>query len=526
VVAVPKVAKPLSDEEKALYAILQDDSGLDFFEFAVTSGNSDTKVSRAYRYQWLWWLDDSKYQIHACSRDVGKSFGIINQALAWPFAHPGHDLFITAPSLDHLKPLARNIEEALMANRLTREMLKSSHGKTGISQIPSFEAVFKNAAKIVTRLPKQDGRGLKGQHALRVIGDEQQDSPDPEGFNELFPTLRSELPDAQLRLYGVTNGLGGTFDNFANDAESLFKLWRIIAPQRPTWDEESRHAKIKQYKGETTFDYTRNIFGEGLGGSGENFVAARLIGQMRIAESDWAMEYNRIYKRNEIDAATMLMRKKQHPIEELDFSDEVFDPQYSSYWMGADLGLTNDPTELLIFGYTESTGSGLYRLLHRISMSQIPSNLQIELFCHVLTLFGDRVVRFALDKTGLGLPMYESLISLGPWYQQRVRGYHFSNKVVAGFEDRKREPKEKLKDLELTENVKTLGLLALRELVDQKKLELPNDPQLIASWLGIDEDDDHVLDAGRMFGAAVNLHRVDAIMDALKPKRVKRRWGG
>lgn len=517
--------KKLTEDEMALWAIISDPSGVDLAEFSRQQPNAPGGVFRCRRYQYLWFIDDTRRIISATARATGKSLGLALKAMCFPFNSPGDDFFILAPGQDQLRPLTDELEDSVNRSRLTREMLNAHHGKRGISRIPSFAMAFKNGAKVVSRLAKLDGKGSRGQHAKVLAIDEAQQLPDPAGFVEAWPTFEEQL-GGQILIYGVTLGLGGTFDQLSNNPRSGFKRWKKIAPERESWTDETRTSEIAQYGGsETHADYTRNSFGSSLGISADTFVTARLMAGVRIAESNWAVEYNeQVYLHVEAIHASMAARH-QTVFDLFTPHASHLDPAYTSYWMGADLGLTLDPTEVLIFGYTETLHAKgpTYRLLCRITMQEISATDQVAVFAHVMRHYGDRLRRFSLDKTGLGLPIYQMMDEMGEWIQSRVAGHHFSEKVLAGWEDREREPGEKERDLEQKIDVKTYGLQEARKLVDAGQIELPYDAMLLASLLGTSGD--HALDAMRMFAAAVALHRVDAIAEARKPEPGGAIWG-
>lgn len=844
--------KKLTDKEKALVAILQDDTGISLMEFAFKDPASRDRFTRLRPYQWKWMACTDKDQIAACARDVGKSWSIIGRACSFPLIHPGFDLFISAPAKDHLEPLVNKIEEKLLEIRLLRELLNARQGKSGIKRIPSFEVFFKNGARIVTRLPKITGTGVKGsidadsvvltkrglvfakdvvvgdfvwthknrwkpvvhnivyenddvysihgggnsdlrvsgnhrmfirytesgkkekkrlsnnisieipcqsddydtlnfatptqfpyeksddyltpdnywiigrwvadghltwsrkrkkktsgrigitvksskkdlvvsmfekcgyspwirqkrnstfdvivcdtafahwlednfgtladgktipswllfeskenisafldgylsgdgsyshdkkrwvcssasrrlavgirllgqrlgyggsvswhqpkvthidgvklknvpkrawrvtltehkktiynddnsfnwtkvrsitkldfpimvadigvaddhslivdglvshnQHALKVIVDEGQDYPEP-GWTEIYPTLRSELPDAQFLVYGVTNGLGDTFDKMADDPDSHYTLHRKIAPEKPSWGEEERKRAINKYGSESSIGYSRNIFGSSFGVPSDNFVIARLNACVRIAESAWATRYNEeVYKKITIEADRLKLYNRK-ALEVVTLPREHLDKEYVSYWGGFDFGLTTDPSELLIFGLTKND---TYRLLTRITMVEISSPDQVDVINWVLGFYAPRLKRFSMDRTGVGAGCYEEVFKSN---NKTVRGHHFSEKITAGWEDRERKPKEKEKDLELQVAIKEYGLQQVRDLVDKGRLELPMDKTLMASWIGTDTD--HALDAARMFGASIGLYQIEQIKTARKKK--------
>ena len=149
------ILEDLTDEECALYAILQDPSGVDQAEFCWVESENYDDLFRCWSFQWPWWRDMSQRQIDQASRSVGKSRSIQARAFAFPFVHPGAEMVITAPESNHLVAVTDNIETALLRSRLTREMLVKGRG--GIKHKP-FHVGFASGARIMGRIPQRDGR--------------------------------------------------------------------------------------------------------------------------------------------------------------------------------------------------------------------------------------------------------------------------------------------------------------------------------------------------------------------------------
>ena len=874
--------KKLTEEEAALAALLMDDTGVDLMEFAGVDESKSDRCMRLRPYQWKWYVDESKYSVCASARDVGKTWIIVWQALAHVHASAGTDFFLTAPGGDHLKPVYDKIEEELLRIRLLTVMLRANFGKTGISKIPSFEARFRNSAKIITRLPKQDGRGVKGQHSKKVIVDEclpagtlvitkrgfvpiedivpgdtvwthlkrwravtatatkyrptvlikgkghygmvasehhpffasswvnaidaeghpltvlgrpgwiraaemegahwsactgvggRQDVPfestgfargpkrgrlygfqarsaeaawvlghwvaegscaasgssnggrldriyfsiaahersevvlrhklarlEPSGitdlskhggaalnvvytgaeyvefaewlqaefgrgalnkrvplwviaekrefreqflegllygdghdvpdieslparrlttasrelaitcgvlarslgyqvamhrgdhskydksirgrkikggvyytvqitaggrdinfdgyllslvrevtptgkeevlydltveedhsftadglychnsqdypelaWDQLYPTLRSDLEGSQMKLYGVTVGTNSTFDKHATDPESVFRLIRKTAPERPTWNDEERKAAIKKYGSETSIRYSQNIFGVSSGVYSDLFVTARLMACVQIEQSPWAKLYNRnVYQHIDIDD-DRLRGSGRKPVEMMSLPAYHLEKQYDSYWAGWDIGFTRDASEMMVFGAFKQPKHDLYsyRLLTRVSMKGISTPDQIEVMGWLLDFYGDRFVRLGLDGTGAGLPIAQVIDATR--FRDKVRGYGFSEKLVVGWEDRKLGYKEKLKDIEIKMKTPDHGLDQLRKLVDSGRWELPMDIDLLSQLQGIGED--HALHSCYLFGVARAQYDIERKAETMK----------
>ena len=153
------VYEDLTEEEAYLYAILQDESGLDQAEFSWVEMENDDMCFRCWPFQWSWWRNPSAQQIDQAGRSIGKSLSIKARAFAFPFIHSGEEMVITAPEGVHLDAITDVIETAYLNTRLGSEML--GKGRTGIKHRP-FHMNFQNGSRIMGRIPQRDGKGMKG----------------------------------------------------------------------------------------------------------------------------------------------------------------------------------------------------------------------------------------------------------------------------------------------------------------------------------------------------------------------------
>lgn len=521
---------PLLPEEEHLLGILKDRSGIDIMQFLQVDESQPDRCKRARPYQYAWFRSYEKYEIDHCSRDIGKSFGSIARALAWPFCFPGQDILYTAPELNHLRPLTDKIEEGILGSRLLRSMLPgdgSRHSGSIVRQ-PAFGVRFVNGAKIITRLPGKTGRGMKGQHALAIEVDEGQDFPDA-GYVEIIESMKSSQPGAQFKLHGVSNGDNGRFDTYlnSNDPNLAYKKHRFIAMDRPDWNDGERRDKISEYKGEDTIDYGRNLFGNAGSTQMSLFSQRRLMACVRTKESAWAVSYNRdLYRRIKISEEHL--RDGRQVLEEVFelLPPEMLGSDYLAYYGGMDVGFTRDPTEILIFGLTY--GDTL-RLLLRVHLARVSAPDQAFVVGSIFRHFGHRLESFGMDRTGVGLPVYQQLTdpygedSLPAEHRARIVGYAANEKVPVGLDDRALLPYETEDDLIIYKNVTAWGFDAARQIVDSQGLELPYDNELLAEFQGEIALNTKGGESGavrKRSGHKVSLHTFDAFLMALAAREL------
>lgn len=382
-----------------------------------------------------------------------------------------------------------------------------------------------------------DGTITHNVHPLVIEQDEGQDYPEP-GYVELIETMKTASPGAQWRIHGVSRGVRDFYYRLTmgENPDLPFYVHRYIAAHRPSWGSEERRSKIAIYGGtEENVDYRRNIFGEHGDAHNPLFVLARLMACVRMSESAWATTYNEdVYTCIKINDE--LHRKSGLPIESfVDLPGSHLVDEYTSFWAGMDVGFTNDPTEILVFGVIAKRGKpDLHRLLTRIQLQRIGVEDQVKVCLEVFRYYGHRLRRFGMDKTGNGLPLWQLLMNR-PAISDRVAGYGFSEKKAVAFDDRAPVGNEKPEDLVIEKNVITWATDELRKYVDTGALELPYDVELLTEWQGqsvvtikdtasVDGTRKsyaggkcHTLDAGRMFAAAKGLEGIEKILQKKRP---------
>jgi len=546
-------AIPVLDEEDCyLAAILDDASGVELAEFSWIDEEQIDACFRLWDYQWVWYRNEDTFQIDWCGRAVGKSVGIMMRAFAFPFTHAGQEMLITAPELNHLRPVTDKVEHLLRSTRLGSAMLPTTRGQ-GINHQPQFQVQFINNARIISRLPNRDGRGVKGMHPLVIEMDEGQDFPD-NGWTELIETMKAGTPGAQWRVHGVSRGVRDRYYKYTmgEDPDLPFTVHRYMAMDRPNWGPAERRAKIAIYGGSSdNVDYRRNIYGDHGDATNPVFVLARLLACVRINEDAWATEYNdNVYA--QIKVNDELLRQSGAPIEMfLQFPGNHLHERYHSYWAGADIGYTRDPSEFLVFGamkHPKDKDADLLRLLARIHLMRISAANQAQAIKAVFDFYGERLRAFSMDKTGNGLPLWQELDpeAVGTHVTQRrtpehisrrIRGYNFSSKVAVEFDDRQLKDKETQLDAVIQKNVVEFGTDELRKLVDMGRIELPYDRELLTEWQGQEiqyvRDEGsaaglktrygggsfHTLDAAKMCIAGKSLTAIETALNATKERK-------
>lgn len=538
------VVEALTEEEKYLIALLMDPSGVDIAEFLWQDASQRDSLFRCYPYQYAWYRNDSKKQIDQCARAIGKSVGIQMRGFAFPFCNPGQEMLITAPELIHLDPVTKNIEDRLMSTRLSREMLKSGNQSTGITHRP-FEAKFRNGSKIIGRIPQKDGKGVKGMHPRMLEMDEAQDYPEP-GWIELIETLRYGDETARWRAHGVSRGVRDYYYKISNQPDWF--VHKVTAMHRPDWTDDERRSKADLYGSRESADYRRNILGLHGDAMSSLFVLHRL---MACCDTNENSDYNtNIY--THIRISDEYLKDTGLLIEQI--IEQALPRSHKAFkrvWMGMDVGMTNHPTEILVFGAEPkpnerrgATDGERLRVLTRIHLERISGQDQLRVMNFLADFY--RPMAFGMDRTGLGLPIYQ--VAQDPsmsnqFLAKAIRGYNFSEKITVGFEPiehKEDEPYQEWippEDRAILGNVLEYSSDQLRLLVDQARIVLPWDPDMLKEFQGqayyikssatnpygkkeFNKGKFHALDAARMGALAWSQEAIEKQM-SIKPDQTE-----
>lgn len=253
---------------------------------------------------------------------------------------------------------------------------------------------------------------------------------------------------------------------------------------RPTWTDEERQNQIAKYGSRDHPDYRRNVLG--LHGDTTNplFVLHRLMACVDT-------EVDSVYNTQEY------YYKKVNNEMVLDAGDEVLPwlediprshiMNYKNFWIGMDVGYTNDPSAIVVFAETQDkkTEQPKLKMLSRILLERIKNPHQVEVIMYLLDIYRPRA--FSMDKTGVGLPLYQDLqerLKNNKARLETIKGYNFSSKILVDF-DQTIEIDDVIgdpMDAKIERNVLEYSSDKLRQLVDQGRIILPYDKQMISEF--------------------------------------------
>ena len=498
--AVTSIIEDLDEAELCLWDILSDESGLDLAEFCFTDEENDDSIWRAWPFQWAWFRCTDRQQIDQSARSIGKSLSITLRAFIFPFVHPGGEMVITAPELNHLEPITDLIETRFYSCRLGRYMLQS--GRSGVTHRP-LKINFKNGARIFGRIPQKDGHGIKGVHPVWLEMDEAQDYPEG-GWIEIFATLKRGSKGAVWRSHGVTRGVRDKFWEYTQPGSGwVVHRWTAMHRPPPHWSDQEREANIQLYHSREDPDYRRNILGEHGDATSPIFVLPRL---MACVDDDLESSYN-TDEYCHFNISDDWLRAADTTIEqEIDLPGYHTD-KYKRFWAGQDFGWTNHPSEIVVFAeekmspeeykYYKKTGKAVpglpdiprLKLVCRITMNRIGAPDQRRAVMQVIQHYQPQA--FSFDATGAGLPVFqeiqEEVETLD--FLTTVKGYNFSGNILVDF-DKSIEvnefatKEETIKETGINRNTVQYATDKLRYLIDNGRFWLPWEKDLLSEFQG------------------------------------------
>lgn len=360
-------------------------------------------------------------------------------------------------------------------------------------------------------------------HPLWLEQDEASDYPEA-GWKEVVETLKRGQPGAVWRASGVTRGLRDSFYKnsqhgqddpplryVSHKEDGRWTVHRVIAQARPNWTNEERTEKIMQYGSKDDPDYRRNVLGSHGDSQSPLFVSSRLFAGV---DDDPSTEFNTeeywhfAIKDTELD-------RMQTDILDLLVPPSIHTSRYKTFWMGADIGYTQDPTEIVIFaeyplGADEKRetkarskvvpidGASRLKMIGRITLKRIAEPAQADVIVALINHYRPQV--FAMDSTGAGLPLFQQVQRImhdladdsrsgrARNAAESIKGYNFSAKILVDFDETVEVEgltmDDQIKESGITRNVLEYATDCLRTYVDEGRLWLPWDTELLAEMQG------------------------------------------
>lgn len=392
----------------------------------VFLANSDGSPRRYWSHQIEDLRCDAANIIHLDGRDVGKTINLTTSALHYAFVTPGGKGLVAAPHQGQLDTIIEEIEGQIERSPvLSNSIAMNRYGKQKITRKPYYRVEFVNGAILYFRPAGAYGVPFRSLHVQRIWADEAAWLPE-----KAWTALRQCLKTGgKWRIYSTPNGVRDTTYYRLTTKSKVFTVFRWPSWKSPTWTKSREAELLDFYGGRDTVGWQHEVAGE----HGRPSYGAFNVEHVANALKD-LLEYKRIHitgselrdcqSENEAEARLDML---------LDLS-----PVSGRFWIGGDLGYTNDPTELMVFREDISEEKSTLRAILRVHMTQVGYPLISQTIGLLAAYF--KPAGIGIDYGGNGMAVVQELTHLDKYkhlHFGQLQGYHFggTTSVVVGTDD-------------------------------------------------------------------------------------------
>ena len=375
-----------------------------------------------------------RFIIHRDGRKVGKSVCIVSDILHFAFTTKGGKGLVGAPHQGHLDTLIDELEFQIAENPILRESvaLKSS-GHEAIKRKPYFEIRFVSGTTIYFRPGGDKGKAFRSLHVDKVWVDEAAWLPEA-AWNALMSCLNE---NGSMRVYSNPNGMRNTkYFLFTENKEGKWTVFHWPSSINPNWTPEREAELALFYGGRDTAGYQHEVLGE----HGKPSYGAFNHEQFRRCQRDLQSyrqvnilgeELNDCNSEAEIRSRLELMMGLV--------------PEKGTFWIGGDLGYTNDPSEITIW---LEDAEEVMRLKVRFHVEHVSYPILAEMLALIDFYYHPEGI--GIDNGGNGLSVVQDLTTLdkfkGNDFESKVMGFDFGSSTTIGYSDDGKPIKKRTKE--------------------------------------------------------------------------------
>ena len=377
----------------------------------------------------------AKNIIHLDGRDVGKSIVLSTDALHFAFTTRGGQGLIAAPHQGHLDSVIEEIEFQLDTNPdLMNSIALTKYGKPKILRKPYFRMEFTNDSVLYFRPAGAYGDAFRSLHVGRIWVDEGAWLTE-RAWKALRQCLKS---GGKLRIYSTPNGLRDTTYYRLTSSEQ-FRVFRWPSWCHPLWTNDREAELMEFYGGRDSSGWQHEVAGE----HGKPSYGVFNVEQFNLCRQDLP-EYQQIVI-TDVELRDCDTEEAAHDRLEMLLN---LSPRSGMFWIGGDLGYTNDPTEIVVFQETAIGNRSEIMLILRLHLEHVsyPHIAQIlALLERYYTPAG-----IGVDNGGNGMAVVQELLTLNKYkeldLEGRLKGYEFGGMSQLSLRDGK-EIKKRTKEL-------------------------------------------------------------------------------
>lgn len=425
----------LSSDEMTLAQILLDPVAFAAAFLTQLDGENAGQPLALWPHQQEDLRDPSPEIAHQDGRAVGKTVNISVLALHYGVTAFNGRMLVTAPGEGHVGKIIQEVESQIDQSEFLREMVAvDANGRQKILRKPYYQQVWKSGCIIEYRPSGPTGRSVRGLHCDKVLVDEAAWYPEP-AWRALHQVLNR---GGQMRVYTNPNGLRNTTYYRITQKGSGWKIFHWPSWIVPGWTDDDTARQIRAYGGRDSAGFQHEVAGE----HGAPSYAAFNIRQFQASQR----KLENIYK---------VIRLDGEEFESIQSVDEATDRLYSvldgleenrgTYWLGGDLGYTNDPSELTV--WLEDERGRILPVL-RVHNERLPYTYQAALIAILDDHFD--FAGLGLDAGSNGLAVEHILTTedryTGHQFTYRLETYDFGGSLTTGYDPQGRPKTQRTKE--------------------------------------------------------------------------------
>ena len=492
---------------------------------------------------WPYQVASLRYQhdaIYQCGAEVGKTREIVAKLLHAGICRRG-DSLLAAPLDGNLDDHWDMIHDLAAASPLIRDEIDQDATKVK----PYRKLVFRNGNRIYFRPAGFDGRAFRGVHAGQfVLLDEAAVVSEEQCFSEL---VRARKPGCRIGYYSVPKGcIDSPFARLCREAipvdirnpqpvptdrNALF-IWPKTEMPPEFWNDERKAKFVRDYGGEDSPGYRRNVLG--LWGDPESSIfpweqlrrcigfvpgytrikIVNLDGHLRVSvhtcRADWRSPHSSADEVS-VDALDRILEADLAAEDVIDVVRQHLSHQGwrddDQAFAGVDFGSTDNPTEVMLF----KTSGPVAMLAARVHVRRCTLDFQERLLVAIDDVTRPRLGWGGDSTGGIGIGVEQHLRAMQPATARSI-GENFAgfvfNVATTVTDNVTGEPMLSADGQPLRVSNKELATQLLERRVQQASLLLPPDPEITLQWTNhtasevngrrvFSKGDDHTIDAAR-----------------------------
>ena len=460
--------------------------------------------------------------IHLDGRAVGKTIALTTDLLHFAFTTQGGQGLVAAPHQGHLDTIIEELSFQIEANeQLDASIAVNTQGRRKITREPYFRLEFTNGTVLHFRPAAPYGEAFRSLHVNRIWVDEGAWLSE-KAWRALRQCLKAR---GVLRIYSTPNGLRNT-TYYRLTLSPNWKVFRWPSWLNPTWSAQREAELVEFYAGKDTAGWQHEVAGE----HGKPSYGAFNVEHLNACRVD-IDEYQKIDITGDALAGC---ETEQDTFDRLEMLLNV-GLRDGTFWIGGDLGYTNDPTELVVFREDASSscsvsgasvfGSTGDRQTGNRSTAKLVLRVHMEhvAYPHIADAIALLARYYApmgigVDKGGNGLAVVQELTTLNKFRDldlgQALHGYDFGGMVTIAVNNSGQPLKKRTK--EYMTSLINRGFQRHELLLPDKDVEIDDQftthTYTLANGKVIySKGNDHIVDAVRCAMLVRDQERLDAV---------------